>query len=61
MTVCTRESHIAVQQQYPDVDNDITDVFNIKAKAKTVNNRGLSNIQAMAQVLQDTFHFHCSM
>jgi MULE transposase domain len=60
-TISVKETYIAVQQQFPGLDIDITDIFNIQAKAQSDHDDGLPAVQAMARDLGEAFHFHYSV
>jgi hypothetical protein len=60
-TISAKESYIAVQQQYPGLDIEISDIFNIQAQEQYYHDEGLPAVQAMARDLGDAYHFHYSV
>jgi MULE transposase domain len=60
-TITAKETHMAVQQQFPEVEINLKDISNIQTKRQTENDIDLPAIQAMIRDLGDAFHFHYSL
>jgi MULE transposase domain len=59
-TISVKDTHSAVQIQFPGVNIHLKDVYNIQANNQLKEDQGLPAIQAMAREMQD-FHFHYSI
>jgi hypothetical protein len=57
-TITRKETHIAVSQQFPDVDINLKDIFNVQAKKQFEKDDNLPAIQALIRDMGESFHFH---
>jgi MULE transposase domain len=60
-TITRKETHIAVSQQFPGVDINLKDIFNIQAKKQFEKDDNLPAVQALIRDMGESFHFHYSI
>lgn len=59
-TITRKETQVAVSRQYPGLQINLKDIFNIQAKEQVKVDDGLPTIQAMVRSMGDAFQFHYS-
>jgi hypothetical protein len=59
-TITAKDTHSAVQIQYPEIPIKLADIYNLQANQQSEKDQGLPAIQALVRELGEDFHFHYS-